>query len=150
LKIVLYQPDIPQNTGTILRFAACMGIEVHIIEPCGFIWNDKQLKRSVMDYIDHINLHKHISWQKFLDAKNANARLVLLTTKADQLYHQCNFAKEDYLVFGSESSGVPQQAHDTMDMRIKIPMRAGMRSYNLALSVAMTAAEALRQCDAFP
>jgi tRNA (cytidine/uridine-2'-O-)-methyltransferase len=146
LRIALYQPDIAGNTGTILRFAACLGLGVDIIEPAGFPLSDRALKRAGMDYLEMAALSRHADWHAFEDWRRADARrLVLLTTKATTAYTDFAFAAGDILLFGRESAGVPDQVHEAADARLTIPMRPGARSINVALSVAMSAGEALRQ-----
>jgi len=146
LRIALYQPDIAGNTGTILRFAACLGLGVDIIEPAGFPLSDRALKRAGMDYIEMADLTRHVDWNAFEDWRAANARrLVLLTTKAAVAYTDFAFADGDILLFGRESAGVPDAVHQAADARLTIPMRPGARSINVALSVAMIAGEAIRQ-----
>ena len=146
LRIALYQPDIAGNTGTILRFAACLGLGVDIIEPAGFPLSDRALKRAGMDYIEMADLTRHVDWNAFEDWRAANARrLVLLTTKAAVAYTDFAFADGNILLFGRESAGVPDAVHQAADARLTIPMRPGARSINVALSVAMVAGEAIRQ-----
>ncbi|MBZ9661219.1 tRNA (cytidine(34)-2'-O)-methyltransferase [Mesorhizobium sp. ESP-6-4] len=146
LRIALYQPDIAGNTGTILRFAACLGIGVDIIEPAGFPLSDRALKRAGMDYLEMAALSRHADWHAFEEWRKTGARrLVLLTTKATTAYTDFAFAAGDILLFGRESAGVPDQVHQAADARLTIPMRPGARSINVALSVAMVAGEALRQ-----
>ena len=146
LRIALYQPDIAGNTGTILRFAACLDIGVDIIEPAGFPLSDRALKRAGMDYLEMAALARHADWHAFEEWRKAHARrLVLLTTKASAPYTGFAFAAGDILLFGRESAGVPDQVHQAAEARLTIPMRTGARSINVALSVAMVAGEALRQ-----
>ncbi|MBZ9763902.1 tRNA (cytidine(34)-2'-O)-methyltransferase [Mesorhizobium sp. CA8] len=146
LRIALYQPDIAGNTGTILRFAACLDIGVDIIEPAGFPLSDRALKRAGMDYLEMAALSRHADWHAFEEWRKAHARrLVLLTTKAATAYTDFAFAAGDILLFGRESAGVTEKVHEAADARLTIPMRAGARSINVALSVAMVAGEALRQ-----
>ncbi|MBZ9732984.1 MULTISPECIES: tRNA (cytidine(34)-2'-O)-methyltransferase [unclassified Mesorhizobium] len=146
LRIALYQPDIAGNTGTILRFAACLDIGVDIIEPAGFPLSDRALKRAGMDYLEMAALSRHADWHAFEGWRKTNARrLVLLTTKTTAAYTDFAFAAGDILLFGRESAGVPDQVHQAADARLTIPMRPGARSINVALSVAMVAGEALRQ-----
>ncbi len=145
-RIVLYQPDIPGNTGTILRFAACMGVGVDIIEPAGFRLDDKTLKRAGMDYLALASLMRHASFEAFETWRAENQlRLVLITTKAKTGYTDFSFRPDDLLLFGRESAGVPQNVHDISDAQLLIPMVEGARSLNLALSVSMVMGEALRQ-----
>lgn len=146
LRIALYQPDIAGNTGTILRFAACLDIGVDIIEPAGFPLSDRALKRAGMDYLEMAALSRHADWHAFEEWRKAHARrLVLLTTKAATAYTDFAFAAGDILLFGRESAGVTEDVHQAADARLTIPMRPGARSINVALSVAMVAGEALRQ-----
>ncbi len=146
LRIALYQPDIAGNTGTILRFAACLDLGVDIIEPAGFPLSDRALKRAGMDYLEMTALSRHADWHAFEDWRKTNARrLVLLTTKATTAYTDFAFAAGDILLFGRESAGVPDQIHQAAGARLTIPMRPGARSINVALSVAMVAGEAVRQ-----
>jgi tRNA (cytidine/uridine-2'-O-)-methyltransferase len=146
LRIALYQPDIPGNTGTILRLAACLGLPVDIIEPTGFDLSDKNLKRAGMDYIASVTLTRHLNWDRFEEARLAEGRrLVLASTKAAEPYTRFRFQPGDTLLFGRESAGVPDHVHDKADARIIIPMVDGQRSLNVAMSVAMIAGEAIRQ-----
>lgn len=144
LRLALYQPDMPTNTGAMLRLGACLGVPLDIIEPCGFIWDDKKLHRVAMDYIDHIDVTRHMSWEVFW-AQRGQRRIVLLTTKGAVPYTDFQFRPDDILMVGRESAGVPDDVHDTVDGRVVIPMAAGMRSLNVALSVAMVLGEAVRQ-----
>ncbi|GLQ79868.1 tRNA (cytidine(34)-2'-O)-methyltransferase [Mesorhizobium huakuii] len=146
LRIALYQPDIAGNTGTILRFAACLGLGVDIIEPAGFPLSDKALKRAGMDYLEMAALTRHVDWNAFEDwRKKDGRRLVLLSTKATGPYTSFSFADGDILLFGRESAGVPDLVHQAADARLTIPMQGSARSINVALSVAMVAGEAVRQ-----
>jgi tRNA (cytidine/uridine-2'-O-)-methyltransferase len=146
LRIALYQPDIAGNTGTILRFAACLGLGVDIIEPAGFPLSDRALKRAGMDYLEMAALTRHVDWNAFEENRRSGARrLVLLTTKAATAYTDFAFAEDDTLLFGRESAGVPDPVHEAADARLTIPMQPGARSINVALSVAMVAGEANRQ-----
>ncbi|TIN27357.1 MAG: tRNA (cytidine(34)-2'-O)-methyltransferase [Mesorhizobium sp.] len=146
LRIALYQPDIAGNTGTILRFAACLGLGVDIIEPAGFPLSDKTLKRAGMDYLEMAALTRHVDWHAFEDWRKARAnRVVLLSTKATIPYTSFRFADGDVLLFGRESAGVPDAVHQAADARLTIPMQGAARSINVALSVAMVAGEAIRQ-----
>jgi len=148
LHIALYQPDIPGNTGTILRLSACLGLKVHIIEPAGFDISDRNLKRAGMDYLASASLTRHVNWQAFEDWRQSSGRrLVLASTKAALPYVDFAFRPEDVLLFGRESAGVPDHVHDSADARILIPMVEGQRSINVAMSAAMIAGEALRQTD---
>lgn len=146
LRIALFQPDIPGNTGTILRFAACLGLQVDIIEPAGFVLSDKNLKRAGMDYLASVAMTRHVNWERF-DAwrRSEGRRLVLASTKAALPYTACDYRANDILLFGRESAGVPDHVHDLAEARVLIPMVEGQRSINVALSAAMIAGEALRQ-----
>lgn len=146
LRIALYQPDIPGNTGTILRLAACMGMGVDIIEPAGFVLSDKNLKRSGMDYLASVTMTRHVNWQRFDEwRRSENRRLVLASTKAATRYSDFVFAENDILLFGRESAGVPDDVHGMADARVIIPMVEGQRSINVAMSAAMITGEAMRQ-----
>ncbi len=146
LRIALYQPDIPGNTGTILRLAACLGLGVDIIEPAGFDISDRNLKRAGMDYLSAVSLTRHVNWLQF-DAwrREHGRRLVLATTKSPEPYTQFAYRDDDILLFGRESAGVPDHVHDVVEGRILIPMQEGQRSINVAMSAAMIAGEAMRQ-----
>ena len=146
LRIALYQPDIPGNTGTILRLAACLGLSVDIIEPAGFDLSDRNLKRAGMDYLAAASLTRHVNWDRFEEWRVASGRrLVLASTKAAVRYADFTYGEDDILLFGRESAGVPDLVHDKADARILIPMVEGQRSLNLAMSVAMITGEAMRQ-----
>ena len=147
-RIALYQPDIPGNTGTILRFAACLGVGVDIIEPAGFRLDDKTLKRAGMDYLELASLCRHASWERFEEWRSGEqARLVLLTTKATNAYTDFSFRSDDILLFGRESAGVSDDVHRIADVQLFVPMVEGARSINLALCVSMVTGEALRQME---
>ncbi|MDR1026712.1 MAG: tRNA (cytidine(34)-2'-O)-methyltransferase [Lactobacillus sp.] len=154
MRIALYQPDIPQNTGTMLRLGACLDVELDIIEPCGFIFSEKALKRAGMDYLDMVKYRRHNSWADFLayreEHKNEYGRLVLLTTKAKQPYTEFEFLPNDVLLLGRESAGAPQSVHDIVEARLIIPMNEKARSINVAVSATMVLGEALRQTKMFP
>ncbi len=146
IRIALYQPDIPGNTGTILRLAACLGLGVDIIEPAGFDISDRNLKRAGMDYIAAAALTRHVSWDRFEEWRaTTGRRLVLASTKAAQPYTDIPYRADDILLFGRESAGVPDHVHEKADERIIIPMVAGQRSINVAMSASMVTGEALRQ-----
>jgi len=148
MRIALYQPDIPQNTGNIFRLGACLGISVDIIEPTGFIFDDKKFKRSAMDYINHIDYKRHIDWKHFYDwAQESRFRLILMTTKSKQSFYNFEFLSSDILLFGRESAGVPNNVHKIVDQRLTIPMKKGVRSINLSNSVALVLGEGLRQTN---
>lgn len=142
--IALYQPDIPQNVGAMMRLCACMDVDLEIIEPCGFVWDEKKIRQSGMDYVEHIRLRRHASWEPFR-METANRRLILMTTKADMNYTDFRFAPGDILLAGRESAGVPEEIHEAAAARIAIPMRAGLRSLNIVNATAMILGEALRQ-----
>ena len=143
-KIALYEPDIPQNTAAIIRTCACLGAKLEIIEPCGFLLSDKRFKRVVMDYMDWDKIDIYQSSQKFFEAKK-NQRIVLMTTKASVSYTEFKFEKNDTILFGRESAGVPESVHQLINDRLKIPMSEDTRSLNIASSVAIILAESLRQ-----
>jgi len=146
MRIALFEPDIPQNTGTILRLAACLDIEAHLIEPAGFPASDRAFRRAGMDYLDQVTLVRHASWQAFEDWRRAERlRLVLFTTRAATHYLDHAFETRDLLLFGRESSGVPDEVHAAADIRLRIEMRSGLRSLNVAMTCAMAVGEALRQ-----
>lgn len=146
LSIALYQPDIAGNTGTILRLAACLGLTVEVIEPAGFDTSDRNLRRAGMDYLSSVTLKRHIDWNHFETwRKQSGRRLVLASTKAASIYTDFAYRPDDILLFGRESAGVPDHVHETADARVLIPMQAGQRSINVAMSAAMIAGEALRQ-----
>ena len=144
MHIALYKPDIPQNTAAIIRLAACLNLKIHIIEPCGFNLHDPRFKRVVMDYLGFSKIFKYESYDHFLN-KNKKKRIILMTTKGKTHYHKFKFKKNDVLLFGRESAGVPENLHKTIKDRVKIPMNKKTRSLNVAMSVAITSAEALRQ-----
>jgi tRNA (cytidine/uridine-2'-O-)-methyltransferase len=146
LRIALYQPDIPGNTGAVIRIAACFALGVDIVEPAGFDLSDRALKRSGMDYVEQAVLTRHLHWDAFEAwRKSQSRRLVLASTKAASPYADFAFKENDILLFGRESSGVPDHVHSSADARIVIPMAEGRRSLNLAVSVGIIASEALRQ-----
>ncbi|MEQ9560424.1 MAG: tRNA (cytidine(34)-2'-O)-methyltransferase [Rhodospirillales bacterium] len=149
VEIALYEPDIPQNTGAVMRTAACLGVALHIIEPCGFVLSDTRMKRSGMDYLDHLEMRRHVSWAAFRGGL-ADRRLVLLTTAADARLPDFRFRAGDILLFGRESAGVPDDVHAAADARVRIPLVPGTRSLNLAASAAMVLATALGQLGAYP
>tara|TARA_B100001996_G_C18183663_1_gene409325 strand:- start:27 stop:485 length:459 start_codon:yes stop_codon:yes gene_type:complete len=145
-KIALYEPDIPQNTAAIIRTCACLGVKLEIIEPCGFLLADKRFKRVVMDYMDWDKIDLYQSSKHFFETKK-NQRIVLMTTKASISYTKFNFDKNDTILFGRESAGVPDDIHKTINDRLKIPMNKNTRSLNIASSVAIVLAESLRQTE---
>ena len=144
MHIALYKPDIPQNTAAIVRLGACLSLKIHIIEPCGFNLHDSRFKRVVMDYIGFSKIFRYQDYDDFLN-KNKKKRIILMTTKAKKHYHKFKFKKDDILLFGRESAGVPNNLHETIKDKIKIPMNKKTRSLNVAMSVAIISAEALRQ-----
>ena len=146
MQIALYQPDIPQNTGTILRLCACMGVAAHIIEPAGFPVSDRNFRRAGMDYLDQVNWMRHDSWTKFEDWRRQEGyRLLLFTTRAATPYLDFRYQPSDILLFGRESAGVPSEVAEAADARLVIPIRPGLRSLNVAMAAAMALGEALRQ-----
>ncbi|MGE0151291.1 MAG: tRNA (cytidine(34)-2'-O)-methyltransferase [Reyranellaceae bacterium] len=149
MRLALYQPDIAQNTGTILRLAACLGVAVDIVEPCGFPFDDRRLRRAGMDYLDRVDLARHSSWSAYC-ARRPGGRLVLLTTRGDLAFPDIAFRPDDTLLLGRESAGVPEEVHEAADLRLRIPLQGGMRSINVALAAAMVLSEALRQTKGFP
>jgi tRNA (cytidine/uridine-2'-O-)-methyltransferase len=150
MRIALYQPDIPQNTGTILRFAACLGVEAHIIEPAGFPTSDRAFRRAGMDYLDRVALTRHASWAAFEAwRRELRLRLIVFTTGATTCYLDHAYRPGDILLFGRESSGLPDAVHRAADARLVIPMRPGLRSINVAMAAAMALGEAMRQTDGF-
>jgi tRNA (cytidine/uridine-2'-O-)-methyltransferase len=149
MRLALYLPDIPQNCGALIRLGACLGVGVDIIEPCGFLFSDKKLRRAGMDYLKRAEIVRHPSWQAFLPARSG-ARLILLTTKGAVSYLDFSFRADDVLLLGRESEGVPAAVHECADARLRIPLKTGMRSLNVAQAGAIVLAEALRQTKGFP
>lgn len=153
MRLALFEPDIPQNAGTMLRMAVCLGIEVDVIEPCGFLLGDRQLRRAGLDYLDRAVLHIHSSWATYLRARDEARpppRLVLLTTQAKAAYTAFRFRPDDVLMVGRERGGVPEAVHGAADARLRVPMVAGSRSLNVAVAAAMVLGEALRQTAGAP
>ena len=148
MHIVLYKPDIPQNTAAIIRLAACLNLKIHIIEPCGFNMNDDRFKRVVMDYMGLSKIFRYDCFESFMNM-NKKSRLVLMTTKAKRLYHKFKFKKNDMLLFGRESAGVPEKLHKNINDKVKVPMNKNARSLNIAMAVAIVTSEALRQNNFF-
>ena len=144
MHIALYRPDIPQNTAAIIRLGACLNLKIHIIEPSGFDLNDSRFKRVVMDYLGLSKIFRHGDYDEFLK-KNKKKRIILITTKANKYYHKFKFKKDDILLFGRESAGVPEDLHKSLKNKVKIPMNKETRSLNVAMSVAIISTEALRQ-----
>jgi tRNA (cytidine/uridine-2'-O-)-methyltransferase len=150
MRIALYEPDIPQNTGTILRLCACLRLEAHIIEPAGFPVTDRAFRRAGMDYLDQVTLTRHGSFQAFEDWRGSERlKLVLLTTAGETSYLDHDFRDDQVLLFGRESAGVPEAVHAAADARLRIPIAKGLRSLNVAMAVALVAGEALRQTGGF-
>lgn len=149
IAFALFEPDIPQNTGNLIRTGACFGMQVHVIEPCGFALSDSRMRRAGMDYAERAALIRHASWQAFND-KAYGGRTVLLTTKAETMLQDFRFQPGDILLLGRESAGVPDDVHDSVDARVKLPMAYGLRSMNVAVAGAIAAFEALRQLRALP
>ena len=148
LNLVLYQPDIPQNLGAMLRLSACMGASVHIVEPCGFPLDDQKLRRAGMDYIHHAHYQRHLNWDAFLAHRAQHpGRLLLLETDGATPYTAMVFTQTDYVVLGRESAGTPRELYATFDATLTIPMREGVRSLNVAMSAGMLVAEACRQME---
>ena len=144
IKIALYQPDIPQNVGAFIRLTACLGLELDVIEPCGFPWHEKKIKQSAMDYMTLVNYSRHSSWEKFRETYH-DKRIILMTTKASVPYTDFDFQDGDILLAGRESSGVPEEVHKAVDGRVLIPMHGEARSLNIVNATAMITGEALRQ-----
>lgn len=149
MRLALYQPDMAPNTGTMMRLGACFGVGLDIIEPCGFVFDDRKLKRAGMDYIEHVDYQRHASWKSFHE-RVAPRRLILLTTRASQPYHDFSFQADDIVMVGRESAGVPDNVHNAADARLLIPMKPHLRSLNVAISAAIVLAEALRQTGLLP
>ena len=146
MHIALYKPDIPQNTASIIRLSACLNLKVHIIEPCGFNLHDSRFKRVVMDYIGLSKIYRYENYDIFIK-KNKKSRIVLMTTKSNKSYHKFKFKKDDVLLFGRESAGVPDKFHKSIKNKLTIPINKNTRSLNIAMSVAIVASEALRQIN---
>jgi len=147
LKIALYQPDIPQNLGSMMRLCACTGVELDIIEPCGFLWDERKIRQSAMDYYDHIKITRHTSWDKFFDLYHEQYRIILMSTKTETPYTRFTFQENDILLAGRESAGAPEHVHNSVDERVCIPMHGEMRSLNIVNATSMILGEALRQTD---
>jgi tRNA (cytidine/uridine-2'-O-)-methyltransferase len=148
LRLALFEPDIPQNAGALIRLGACLGVAVDVIEPCGFLFSEAGFRRAGMDYADSAEIVRHVSWEAF--RANRRGRIVLLTTKADESYIDFMFSHDDTLLLGRETAGVPDHVHHAADARLRIPIRADLRSLNVAQAGAMALAEALRQTNGFP
>lgn len=149
MRIVLYQPEIPQNAGTILRLAACLGVGVDVIEPCGFVWSERRMRRAGMDYLEFAAVRRHSSWSAFLVDREAG-RLVLATTRGALSLPDARFEADDHLILGRESAGVPEEVHAAADLAVRVPMVDGARSLNVAASAAILLAEGLRQTGTWP
>jgi len=150
MRLALYQPDIPQNTGALMRLAACLGVPLDLIEPTGFLLSDRRLKRAGMDYLDALEMTRHRSWDTFLERRPPAHRLILLTTRGSVPYHRFVFAPDDILLLGRESAGVPAEVHAVAGASLRVPMRQGARSLNVALAAAVVLGEALRQTGLLP
>jgi len=148
MRLALFEPDIAGNVGTVLRLAACLGIAVDLIEPMGFAWSDRALARAGMDYAAQAEVVRHADWEAFVG--QARGRLVLLTTKGGERPDAARFERDDVLLLGSESAGVPPHVHERADARVRIPMRDGFRSLNVAVAAALALGEALRQTNGWP
>ncbi len=152
MRLVLFEPDIPQNTGALLRLGACLGVAVDIVEPCGFLFDDKRLRRAAMDYLEAVEMVRHRSWRAYRAVARTGTpgRLVLLTTRGETRYSDFTFHPGDSLLLGRESAGVPEEVHAEADACLQIPMADGIRSLNVALAAAMVLGEALRQTGLLP
>lgn len=149
MRLAAYQPDIPQNTGALIRLCASFGVPLELIEPFGFLWDEKKIRVSAMDYFDLVNLTRHSSWQKF-QTHFSTQRVVLLSTKASVYYTEFQFRPDDVLLLGRESAGVPDDVHAALPCRVKIPLNPAARSINMAMAGGIVLAEALRQTNGFP
>ncbi len=150
MRLALFEPDIPQNTGALLRLAACFGVGVDVIEPCGFLWDDRRLKRAALDYSALVRLRRHASWQAFVDRCMPPARLVLMTTSGEVPLHRFAFTAADTILLGRETAGVPPLVHAAATARVVIPLQAPARSLNVALAGAIALFEGLRQTGLLP
>jgi tRNA (cytidine/uridine-2'-O-)-methyltransferase len=150
LRLALFEPDIPQNTGALLRLAACLGVEVDLIEPCGFLLDDRRFRRALLDYAAGLKIHRHPSCAAFLAARSVQSRLILMTTAGSIALHYFAFAADDTILLGRESAGVPEAVHRAAAARVVIPLRSPARSLNVALAGAIALGEALRQTGLFP
>jgi tRNA (cytidine/uridine-2'-O-)-methyltransferase len=149
VRLALFEPDIPQNTGTLLRLAACFSVAVDLIEPCGFLLDDRRLKRAVLDYTAVLVIRRHVSWPAYLACRSVQSRLILMTTSGTTPLHRFMFAADDTILLGRESAGVPEDVHHAAAARVVIPLRPGARSLNVALAGAIALAEGLRQTGLF-
>jgi tRNA (cytidine/uridine-2'-O-)-methyltransferase len=150
LRLALYEPDIPQNTGALFRLAACFGVEIDLIEPCGFLFEDRRLKRAALDYAEYLPVRRHASWRTFLADRDPRSRIILMTTSGRTALHRFSFDAGDTILLGRESAGVREHVHDCATARVVIPLRPPARSLNVALAGAIALAEALRQTKLFP
>ena len=150
MRLALFEPDIPQNTGALLRLAACLGVEVDLIEPCGFLLDDRRFRRALLDYAAGLQIRRHASWTAFLADRDRAARLILMTTAGTTALHHFAFAADDTILLGRESAGVPEAVHWAASARVVIPLRPPARSLNVALAGAIAFGEALRQTGMFP
>ena len=150
MRLALYQPDIPQNAGSLMRLGACLGVGIDVIEPCGFLLTDRNFRRAGMDYLKSADIRRHASWSRFREGFSAGGRLVLLTTRGAMAYADFAFQASDTLLVGRESAGVPDEVHAAADARLVIPLKPGLRSLNVAQAAAMVLGEALRQTGLFP
>tara|TARA_B110000914_G_C15324856_1_gene381950 strand:+ start:89 stop:541 length:453 start_codon:yes stop_codon:yes gene_type:complete len=148
INIALYKPDIPQNTAAIVRLSACLNLKIHIIEPCGFNLDDSRFKRVAMDYVGLVRMVRYPNFETFMK-KNLKSRIILMTTKSKKIYHQFKFKKNDFLLFGRESVGVPVEIHEKIKDKLKVPLSGKARSLNVAMTVAIVASEALKQNNFF-
>ena len=151
MRLALFEPDIPQNTGTLMRLGACLGVPVDVIEPCGFVFDERRMRRAGMDYLDQVDLTRHASWTAYQAGRaEQGRRLILLTTQAEISYTDFQFRPNDTVLLGRESAGVPDEVHKAADARITVPMAIDARSLNVAVAAAMVLGEGLRQTDGFP
>jgi tRNA (cytidine/uridine-2'-O-)-methyltransferase len=151
MRLALFQPDIPQNLGAALRLGACLGVPIDVIEPCGFVFSDRGVRRAAMDYGKLADLTRHAGWADFLNVRRQiGGRVLLFTTRGAQPFHDFQYRPDDVLLFGRESAGAPDEVHAAADARLLIPLAAGARSLNLTVSAAIAVAEALRQTNGFP
>ncbi len=152
MRLALFEPDIPQNAGTLFRLGACLDIPVDLIEPCGFVLSERRMRRAALDYLAHVDLTRHSSWKAYREWHRSNdqGRLVLLTSKGDKNYADFSFRPNDTLMVGRESAGVPDSVSSAADAKLRIPMAKGLRSINVAQAAAMVLGEALRQTNGFP
>jgi tRNA (cytidine/uridine-2'-O-)-methyltransferase len=148
MRLALFEPDIPQNVGALVRLGACLGVPIDVIEPCGFAFDPRRLRRVALDYIDHADIVRHSSWQRYCAARG-KGRLVLLTTAASTRYVDVDYRPDDTLMVGRESVGAPEMVHEAADARVRVPLRPGLRSLNVAIAAGIVLGEALRQTNGF-